>query len=443
MNIFRPFQNSRWMTYLLLTVDALLLVWLVTYVYMNIWPTSEPIRQANISIPKKSAIIAAQSAATPKAEPVVLRQVTMHIKTNDTLSEMFAAHHLNQQDLQQILQLDTAANYLGVIQPQQKITLTLDQHNRIHQLSAALDAGKTLIVERYDNQLRARVTAPHYSKTLEFATATIHRSLTHAAQRADVPRRMTAALTHIFDNRINFNKDIRPGDKFSVLYEAKYHDGVKVEEGPIVAAQFVNRGTTYEAIRFTDPDGNSGYFNPKGHSLKRLFLKAPLHYNRISSYFSYRRMDPIIHRIQAHLGVDFAAPRGTPVHSVSDGKIIFIGKKGGYGNAIIVKYGRHYRSLYGHLSRYAKHMHRGSKVTQGQVIAYVGSTGWATGPHLHYSFYVDGRAKNPLTVKLPTGSGVPKTYLALFKSKTKNLLAQLDLHQGPQLASVSDSQNLY
>ncbi len=441
MNIFKPFQHHRWITYLLLAIDALLLIWLVTYIYLNIWPTSEPMKQANVDLPKM-AHISLKTPEAPNKEAIVLHQVDAKITANGSLSQLFSKHNLSHQQLLQILNLNTAAEYLSVVQPKQTIRFQVDQHQQIHQLTAPLSAGKKLIVDRVANQWRARVQVPHYSKTLEFATATIHHSLTRAAAHADVPPNMTAELTHIFNNRINFKKDVRPGDHFSVLYEAKYHDGVKVDEGPIVAAQYVNRGKSYQAIRFTSPDGKTGYYDPDGHSLKRLFLKVPLHYNRISSYFSYRRMDPIIHRIQAHLGVDFAAPRGTPVHSVSDGKIIFIGKKGGYGNAIIVKYGHHYRSLYGHLSRYAKHMHRGTPVKQGQVIAYVGSTGWATGPHLHYSFYVDGRAKNPLTVKLPRGSGISKHYLALFKSKTKNLLAQMDLHQGPQLADMSDSHQL-
>ena len=440
MSIFSPIKDKRWLAYALLLVDAALLIWLLSYLYTNFWQqpktmarpaTSQTITnnqtdKAELSLPRVAQL------SSPAAKP---RTINTQIASNGSLSQVFHNNGLNKAELTRLMQLQLASEYLRVVQPNQPLTLNIDSQQHLTGLIAPLAGGKQLIVETNKGQLHARVQAPHYSKTLEFATATIHKSLSHAAYEAGVPIQLTNKLTQIFGQKINFNKDIRPGDQFSVLYEANYHDGVRASEGPIVAAEFINRGESHKAIRFDFPDGHSDYYNPNGKSLKRLFLKAPLHYSRISSYFSYHRLDPIIHKIQAHLGVDFAAPRGTPVHSVSDGKVVFAGKRGGYGNAIVVQYGPHYKSLYGHLSRFAKHLHRGQKVSQGQVIAYVGSTGWSTGPHLHYSIYVDGVAKNPLTVKLPTGTSLSSRYLAAFKLKSKSMFAQMDLHKGPMLAS--------
>lgn len=442
MSIFSPIKDKRWLTYALILVDAALLAWLLSYLYTNFWQQTPITHTAHqISTPTVAyhrtdkAVLSLPNDQMAKAPVLTTHTINTQIASNGSLSQVFHNNGLSKAELTRLMQLQLAAEYLRVVQPDQPLSLTIDSQHHLCGLTAPLAGGRKLIVDSDHGDLQARIQAPHYSKTLEFATATIHQSLSHAAYEAGVPSRLTHKLTEIFGQKINFNKDIRPGDQFSVLYEANYHDGVRVSEGPIVAAEFINHGESHKAIRFDFPDGHSDYYNPNGKSLKRLFLKAPLHYSRISSFFSYHRMDPIIHKIQAHLGVDFAAPRGTAVHSVSDGKVVFVGRRGGYGNAVVVQYGPHYKSLYGHLSRFAKHLHRGQKVSQGQVIAYVGSTGWSTGPHLHYSIYVDGIAKNPLTVKLPTGSSLASRFLDEFKLKSQSLFAQIDLHKGPMLAS--------
>ena len=212
-----------------------------------------------------------------------------------------------------------------------------------------------------------------------------------------------------------------------MLYEELYLDGERIGTGDILAAEFTNKGKIYQAVRYTDQQGHTDYYSPDGHSMRKTFLRSPVAFSRISSRFSTGRKHPILNRIRAHKGVDYAAARGTPVKATGNGKIILRGKKGGYGKTVVIKHGSNYSTLYAHLNSYARGLRNGSRVQQGKIIGYVGSTGLATGPHLHYEFLVNGVHRNPLTVKLPDAAPLPKKYRQDFKLATENLLAQLEL----------------
>jgi murein DD-endopeptidase MepM/ murein hydrolase activator NlpD len=237
------------------------------------------------------------------------------------------------------------------------------------------------------------------------------------------------AFAEIFRWDVDFALDIQPQDSFTVLYEERFLDGEKVGDGDILAAEFVNHGKMYRAVRYIDSEGNNQYFTPEGRSMRQTFLRSPVDFRRISSRFRPERWHPILGVKRPHRGVDYAAATGTPIWAAGDGKIAFIGTKGGYGKTIILQHGSRYSTLYGHLSRFHKGLKIGSQVRQGDVIGYVGMTGLATGPHLHYEFRIDGKHVNPITVKLPRPLLLNGKQLAEFRRQTAPLIAQLNTHQ--------------
>jgi murein DD-endopeptidase MepM/ murein hydrolase activator NlpD len=216
-----------------------------------------------------------------------------------------------------------------------------------------------------------------------------------------VSRNLLYNLSSIFQWQIDFSKDLRPGDRYTLIYEERSLDGRKFSSGPILAAELVVRGKAYRAIRQVSRNGTSHYFTPDGESLEGLFLRSPMRMARITSPFSKRRYHPVLKRWRAHKGVDYGGSTGDPVMATADGLVTFIGRKHQYGKVITLQHGQKYITLYAHLSHFAKNIRSGSTITQGQVIGYVGTTGLSTGPHLHYEFRVNGVHRNPLTVKLP------------------------------------------
>jgi len=259
------------------------------------------------------------------------------------------------------------------------------------------------------------------------ASGTIEDSLFEAAAKAGLSDRTTMNLVDIFAWDIDFASDIRKGDSFRVAYEERYDDSGKSMGSVILAAEFINQGQTYRAVRFEKPDGDIEYFTPEGKSLRKSYLKAPVKFTRISSRFSLKREHPILGYTRAHKGVDYAAPSGTPISALGDGRVVFCGWKSGYGRFIEIRHsnGEH-STAYGHMSRFARGIHAGSRVKQGQVIGYVGMSGLATGPHLHFEFRVRGKAVNPLTVKRSPARPVPTELMTAFRTQTAPLLAELD-----------------
>jgi len=270
---------------------------------------------------------------------------------------------------------------------------------------------------------------------LAYAEGTINSSLFVDAKNAGISDTLTMELANIFGWDIDFIMDIRKGDRFKLLYEEKYLDDEHIGEGNILSAQFVNRGKVYTAVRYEDSKGRVSYYTPAGDSMKKAFRRSPIDFARVSSHFNLKRKHPVLHKIRAHRGTDYAARRGTPIKSTGSGKVIFAGRKGGYGKVVIIQHGQAISTLYAHMKGFAKGIRSGKRVVQGQIIGYVGSTGMATGPHLHYEFRVNGIHKNPLTVKLPKAHPVAKSELGRFQKQAEIAVAQLDsLAKGYQLA---------
>jgi murein DD-endopeptidase MepM/ murein hydrolase activator NlpD len=257
-------------------------------------------------------------------------------------------------------------------------------------------------------------------------TGIIESSLFESARRAGLSDRLILDLAQIFAWDIDFALEIRAGDRFSVLYAERWLDGKRLGDGPILAAEFANQGKVYQAVRFEDPSGAVNYYSPDGKSMRKAFLRAPVDFRRISSHFQRERWHPVLGKKRPHRGVDYAAATGTPVSASGDGKVVFIGTKSGYGKTIILQHGRKYSTLYAHLNGYRKGLKKGSRVRQGETIGYVGRTGVATGPHLHYEFRVGGVHRNPLTVISPDADPIPKRHLGAFKQASAPLLERLE-----------------
>ncbi len=351
---------------------------------------------------------------------------TIEVKRGDTLAGIFSRLGAKPSELHQILQLDGPVDALKRIFPGQQLKIALGNQGRITELVFRLDDARMLRIERADNGFRSSIERTPLESKSAFAEGIIRSSLFLAAQDAGLSDAITMELAEIFGWDIDFALDIREGDRFAVLYEEIYRDGKKLKNGGIVAARFINRGKVYEAVRFTTPQGDTRYYSPDGRSMRKSFLRTPVAFSRISSRFSLGRKHPILNRIRAHKGVDYAAPAGTPVRATGDGKIVFRGRKGGYGKTLIIQHGQTYSTLYAHLSRYVRNLKSGNRVRQGQVIGYVGKTGLATGPHLHYEFRVNGVHKNPLTVKFPKAAALPAQYRQEFRKIAAQSLERLN-----------------
>ena len=243
-------------------------------------------------------------------------------------------------------------------------------------------------------------------------------------------------MAEVFSSDIDFHLDIRKGDRFSVVYEMLYHNGEPVKAGRVLATQFINHGKTYQAVYFKDREGREGYYTPEGNNLRKAFLRSPLEFSRITSGFTNARFHPVLKTWRAHKGVDYGAPTGTRIRATADGTVAVAGKHSGYGNLVVIQHKGNLSSAYGHLSAFAKGLRKGARINQGDVIGYVGSTGLATGPHLHYEFRVAGVQRNPLTVPMPQSFPIAAQYKNDFFADVRPLNAQLELLRGLNIASV-------
>lgn len=362
------------------------------------------------------------------------------VKSGDNLARLFKRAKIKPQQLDELMKSGDAVKTLTSIYPKDIIRVLSDDEGKLQALRYDIDHKSYLMVERESSGLVAK-TYNHQLETRSTHTSgVIDSSLFLAAQDAGISQNIIMELANIFGWDIDFALDIRKGDSFTLLYEEIYRNGEKISDGDILAAEFVNDGKSYRAVRYTNPQtNNTEYFTPDGKSMRKAFLRSPVNFTRISSRFTVSRYHPVLHKFRSHKGVDYAAKRGTPILAAGDGKVIFKGKKGGYGKVMIVQHGSKYTTLYAHLKTYNRKLRKGSKVKQGQTIAYVGSSGLATGPHLHYEFRVNGTHRNPLTVKLPVSSPVPKRYMADFELSTTPVFAQLELLARSQQVALADS----
>jgi murein DD-endopeptidase MepM/ murein hydrolase activator NlpD len=356
------------------------------------------------------------------------------VKPGFNLAIISSRAGVNAGEIHTLMQLGKPVEALKTLYPNDIIGMKILPDGRLAGLKYDIDKTQSLVVTRLgetpdgNSLFKAEVVKKPVEVRTKHATGIIDDSLFLAARSAGLSDKKAIELAGIFAWDIDFAHEVRKGDHFTVVYEEQYQAGEKIGEGPIIAAEFVNQNQVYRAIRYTDPAGDTDYYAPDGSRLRKSFLRNPIKPGlfRISSRFDLHRKHPILHKIRAHKGVDFAASIGTPIRATGDGKVILRGRKGGYGNAIIIQHGRHYSTLYGHMSRFANNIRVGQRVKQGQIIGYVGQSGLATGPHVHYEFRIDGVHHNPLTVKYPSGEPVPERYKQDFLAKIESPMAQLD-----------------
>jgi len=364
------------------------------------------------------------------------QQLHLTIKRGDTLDRLFRRNKLDLANLAMIIRLPEAAPHLKRLIPGDEFEIEHDD-GQLVSLYRELGLTSALKITREDDLFTAEIIDRPVEIRTKLAYGRIDSSLFQSATDAGLPDRTIMNLAGIFAWDVDFVLDIRSGDDYYILFEEIYQDGKLVTDGEIVAAEFNNNGRTFQAIRYVDNTGRSDYFTPDGHSVRKAFVRAPVDFSRISSSFNPRRRHPILNTIRAHRGVDYAAPRGTPIKAAGDGKVIFRGVKNGYGNAIIVQHGGNITTLYAHMSKFNNSARVGRRVIQGQTIGYVGKTGLATAPHLHYEYRLNGVHRNPRTVKLPQAAPIKDEYRNDFLATVEPILNELLQYKRTLVASLS------
>lgn len=307
----------------------------------------------------------------------------------------------------------------------------------LHALRIPISDAEFYSLARVEGQLRETPQEASATTVVKMASGTISSSLFAAADEAGLPDAATIKLAELFGTEIDFHTDLRRGDSFSVVYEVETRSGAETSVGRILAAEFVNRGKRYTVVHFHEADGSDGYYTADGRNLKQAFLRSPLEFSRVTSGFAMR-FHPIQKAWRQHKGVDFGATTGTAIKATSNGAVEFVGKQGGYGNVVILRHGNRISTLYAHMSRFASGLRPGDRVSQGDVIGYVGSTGWATGPHLHYEFRKNGEAVNPMTVALPSAEPLAPQALLQFREVAQQRLDQLAMLNYAQPLAQAD-----
>ncbi|MFB3100856.1 MAG: OapA family protein [Gammaproteobacteria bacterium] len=403
--------------------------------------------QAEFSMPEH----AAQNIATDESKTLAIDEFlreeseeepyweSVKVQSGDNLALIFKRKRLSPQMLYNIMALGEDAAILKHIKPGQEIRF-LFEDGEFEALQYDVDLTDTLYIKKLGDIYSAEMLETELERKVKTASGTIRDSLFLSGISAGLSDNMIMQMINLYGWDIDFAMEVRHGDQFHVIYEERYKDGEKVQDGPILAAEFINRGKSFTSVRYTHVDGHSDYYAENGNSMRKAFLRTPVKFARVSSRFSLGRKHPILNRIRAHKGVDYAASTGTPVRASGDGVIKLAARKGGYGRAIIIQHGGKYTTLYGHLSRYGRGIKKGKHVKQGQIIGYVGMTGLATGPHLHYEFRVNGVHRNPLTVKLPKAMRIPDDLMEEFKSQTEPLLTQLSIITNNAAVATDDEQ---
>jgi murein DD-endopeptidase MepM/ murein hydrolase activator NlpD len=412
-----------------------------------LWPPREPAPESPL-LPDVDLVIGpaiserpdpaltapAASASGPQAESAWR---TVEVRRGDSLARIFSREDLRAGDLHAVMQSDEATRRLRRIHPGEQLQYRADEAGRLLALRYEFDRLEAMIAERpgAGAPFETRVQTREPERRVVTARADIDSSLFLASTAAGLDDATAMALADIFQWDIDFVLDIRRGDGFRVIVEELWLDGEKLGYGPILAAEFVNRGDAHRAVRYTSSDGYTSYYTPDGLSMRKAFLRAPVQFSRISSNFNMRRRHPLHNTVRPHRGIDYAAPPGTPVVAAGEGRVVRV-ESNHYasGNYVVLQHGETYQTKYLHLSRFARGMRTGRRVDQGDVIGYVGSTGWATGPHLHYEFLVHGVHRNPRTVDLPKALPIVEEERTRFLAATGALVAMLETTPDQQIA---------
>lgn len=387
--------------------------------------TAPPLEQVSVPELLAAAPDAAEvdAGATPRSD-----WHDLQVRSGDSLARIFDRQELSASDLHAVLQSGPETARLRRIHPGEVLQYRTDEDGRLLALRyefsrlEAMEATRDSADGRFVTQLEQREP----ERRVTIVEGEIDSSLFLAAMASGIDDATAMRLADIFQWDIDFVLDIRRGDRFHMVLEELWLDGDKLGNGAILAAEFINQGDVYRAVRYADSDGYTSYYTPEGLAMRKTFLRAPLEFSRISSNFNPRRRHPIWKTVRPHRGIDYAAPSGTPVMAAGDGKVVTATANEASGNFIVVQHGETYQTKYLHLSRFARNMKVGRRVNQGEVIGYVGATGWATAPHLHYEFLVHGVHQNPRTVDLPKAIPIAASERPRFLAMTQDMIARLD-----------------
>ncbi len=394
-----------------------------------------PITINKINKKEKEVVLKKDFTVSPDRE---LQKIEITIQEGDTLENIFKKNGLNLGDLINITNIDTLTQDLKNLHPGNTLTIT-HKNNQVISLTRNLNLKKALLIEKENNQFKSSLIDRNTKIKKRFGYGKIKTSLFDSAIESGLTEKLIMNLADILAWDIDFVYDIRVDDDFYVLFEEIWQDDKYITDGEIIALEFNNNRRTFQAIRYIDKNGSSNYFTPEGNNMSKAFLRAPLDFTRVSSNFNPNRKHPILNTIRAHRGVDYAAPKGTKIKASGNGKITFKGVKSGYGNVIILQHGNNITTLYAHMSGFNPTLKVGHTVKQNQVIGFVGSSGLATAPHLHYEYRIDGIHKNPRTVQLPQAKPIQNEYKEDFLMKSELIINQLSHYKESRLASVSSS----
>jgi murein DD-endopeptidase MepM/ murein hydrolase activator NlpD len=380
-----------------------------------------------------------QSLSLPVVEQSPVDQVftrEQRIQRGDTVAALLARLQVEDPAAVSFLRNAKEARSLLQLRPGKTVQAQTNDDGDLLALQYLNSAGNLVSVAKSGDEFKVSEQALEPETRLIMKSGQIQSSLFAATDAAGMPDQVAIQLADIFSSEIDFHRDLRRGDRFSVVYEVSYHNGEPVKSGRVFAAEFVNQGVAYQAVYFEATDGRGGYYSFDGSNLRKAFLRSPLEFSRITSGFSLARYHPILQAWRAHRGVDYGAPSGTRVKATSDGTVAFIGKQGGYGNLVVLQHLGKYSTYYGHLSGFAKGLRKGMHVRQGDVIAFVGMTGLATGPHLHYEFHVNGIQQNPLKVVMPEAPPITAQLRPAFEHATQPLAKRLVLLRATNIARL-------
>ncbi|HEX7644340.1 MAG TPA: peptidoglycan DD-metalloendopeptidase family protein [Burkholderiaceae bacterium] len=377
--------------------------------------------------------LASQTAAEDTAPQTYISEEK--VRPGDTLAALLTRLGVDDNKAADFIKGDKTAHEIMQLKPGKLVQAQIDGGGQLKWLSAMVSDPhadnsqlKNVVVLRKDGGFKSVEAPATLERRLEMHTGVIKSSLFAATDAAQIPDSVAGQIVDMFSTDIDFASDLQRGDHFEVVYETFWQNGVFVRAGRVLAGSFYNDGSTYRSVWYEEPGSTQGgsYYNLEGQSLKKAFLKSPIAFTRISSGFSMR-LHPILGVWKQHKGVDFAAASGTPIHAAGDGVVEFQGQQNGYGNVVVLKHWSNYSTAYGHMSRFAPGIHKGSHVSQGDVIGYVGMTGWATGPHLHYEFRINNEPRDPLSVSIPNAQPLAPNQMPRFKMVADDMKHRFDL----------------
>lgn len=382
-----------------------------------------------IVLPKD--VLSVASVANAKSDPFWRSE---RVQRGDTVAELLRRMQVEDSAASEYLRRDQSAASFRQLAVGKFVQAETNADGTLLALRYLDNKGNQIQVEKKAGGFKTSVQSPLLEQRLLVRSGEISSTLFAATDAIGLPESTANQLAEIFGGDIDFHRDLRKGDRFSVIYEMDYSNGEPVRAGRIRAAEFINQGVSYRMVYFKTDSNHGDYYTPDGKSTRKAFLRSPLEFSRVSSGFSLSRFHPVLNTWRAHKGVDYAAALGTKVKVTADGTVSFVGKQGGYGNVVIVAHQNHHTTVYGHLSRFASGLRRGQHVGQGDVIGFVGMTGLATGPHLHYEFMVNSQHRDPLRVALPNAVPLDNTQKLAFQDATRGLIARLGLLRDTNLA---------